>query len=637
MKLHGKNRNIVLHVLVIFLLLMSVLNIYYPWSIGFSLGLFLAAMVYLYHLYSTRRSQNGSMDFTDKVIKIIPSSLVVIDLEGNVIWHNSKFKEILQRREDMVGNLREYLPSIRYKDSGGFPELLTKQIKIRKQIYHAELLPMTDEYRLLYLGEIMEDTLAELDRGNKPVIGIIQIDNYYEVMENIEGEKAIISADIDRIINHWALEREGFLKKYADDRYLLLLTNRSLGLGMEKRFDLLDKIRAMDYGKIPITISMGFGIQEDSFVDLGRLAISSLELALGRGGDQVVVKSPERVWFYGGNTQALEKRTKVKARVIAHSLKDMILEAETVFIMGHEGADYDSIGASLGMASAVKNLGKEPLMVVDNQNSSLTKLLSIAENKKLPGKMIRPGEVKIENKPALLIVVDTHKPSLLIDPELLQRVEKVAVIDHHRRAEEFIDNANLVYIEPYASSTSELVTELIQYLGNDFEIGSLESTALLAGITVDTKNFIFQTGVRTFDAAAYLRRTGADPVLVQKLLRDEYEQVVRKAVIIENSQIIKEEFVIGVYPEPIGEPQVLTAQGADELLNIHGIKASFVLAPTQQGGIVISARSTGDINVQVLMENLGGGGHLTVAATQLKGINLTEAKEQLIKLIEENY
>ena len=631
-----KNKNLLLHFLVIFLLLMSFLNIYYPWSTGLFLGLVIAALVYLYHLYSTWKNQDPDQGLRDIVFKKIPSFLIVIDLKGNIIWHNSKFKEKMQSKGNLTGNLQEYLPMINIQDGGDFSGLLTQQIKIKNQIYHVELLTLIDDYRLLYLTEIKEETLAELDRGNKPVIGIIQIDNFYEVTESLERERAIVSADIDRLISHWALEKEAFLRKYADDKYLIILTYRNLDKGIEKRFDILDKIRSLDYGKTPLTISMGFGIQEDSFIDLGRLALSSLELALGRGGDQVVIKSPERVWFYGGTSQALEKRTKVKARVIAHTLKDMILNAEDIFIMGHEGADYDSIGASLGMASAVKNLGKDPMIVVDHKNSSLEKMLSIVENIKLPGKLIKPGAAKLESKSSLLIVVDTHKPSLLIDPDLLPKVEKVAVIDHHRRAEEFIENADLIYVEPYASSTSELVTELIQYMGNDFEIGSLEATALLAGITVDTKNFIFQTGVRTFDAAAYLRRNGADPLLVQKLLRDEYEQLVRKAVIIENSQIIKDEIAIGVYPEPIEEPQILTAQGADEMLNIHGIKASFALASTPQGGIVISARSTGDINVQVLMEKLGGGGHLTVAAAQLKGLSLTEAKEQLIKLIEEN-
>lgn len=279
-----KNKNLPLHLLVIFLLLMSILNIYYPWSTGLFLGLFIVALVYLYYLYSTWKKRDPDQGIRDIVFKKIPSFLIVIDLKGNIIWHNSKFKEKMQSKGNLTGNLQEYLPMINIQDGGDFSGLLTQQIKIKNQIYHVELLTLIDDYRLLYLTEIKEETLAELDRGNKPVIGIIQIDNFYEVTESLERERAIVSADIDRLISHWALEKEAFLRKYADDKYLIILTYRNLDKGIEKRFDILDKIRSLDYGKTPLTISMGFGIQEDSFIDLGRLALSSLELALGRGG-----------------------------------------------------------------------------------------------------------------------------------------------------------------------------------------------------------------------------------------------------------------------------------------------------------------------------------------------------------------
>ena len=257
-----KNKNLPLHLLVIFLLLMSILNIYYPWSTGLFLGLFIVALVYLYYLYSTWKKRDPDQGIRDIVFKKIPSFLIVIDLKGNIIWHNSKFKEKMQSKGNLTGNLQEYLPMINIQDGGDFSGLLTQQLKIKNQIYHVELLTLIDDYRLLYLTEIKEETLAELDRGNKPVIGIIQIDNFYEVTESLERERAIVSADIDRLISHWALEKEAFLRKYADDKYLIILTYRNLDKGIEKRFDILDKIRSLDL-KDTLTISMGFQIQED--------------------------------------------------------------------------------------------------------------------------------------------------------------------------------------------------------------------------------------------------------------------------------------------------------------------------------------------------------------------------------------
>lgn len=605
----------------------------------------LAAIKYIYGfnwqgIFIKCFNKKGTGNLEEIILEKIPLGIVAIDLNGDIYWHNIKFKEITGRRGFLAGKLNQYLPNLQFKKNSQFQEIVNQEIAIKDKIYQVNVLTLDENLRLIFLKDITEHTIyIQKNQVVKPVIGIIQIDNYSEALEAVgEESKPLLYAELDKHISDWTLERDAYIKKFADDKYLVFLTEESLKQGEEGKFEILDKVRSMDYGKIPVTISMGFGIQEDNLIELGRLAHLSLELALGRGGDQVVVKSPEKVWFYGGKSLALEKKTRVKARVIAHSLKDMILDAENVIIMGHECADFDSLGSSLGLASAIRKLGKIPYIIIDTRNESFDKLINVLGKDIFTGTFIRPLDVRrIETQASLLIVVDTHKPSMLIEPNLLNMVEKIVIIDHHRRSEEFINNATLIYLESYASSTAELVTELIQYLDDQLEIDSWAATALLAGITVDTKNFIFQTGVRTFEAASHLRRIGADPVLVQKLLRDDFTKVTKKAIIVENSQIIKEHIALGFYPEPIEEAQILAAQGADSLLNINGITTSFVLCPLLDGGITISARSTGETNVQSLMEKLGGGGHLTVAGAQLKDADLDSALETLVKLIDENF
>lgn len=607
---------------------------------AFIFGLFILLIIYFYYFLTWHKRKRVGLSLEKNILKKLPFGIVIIDNNGEIVWCNPAFKEITGRCGFLAGKLKQYLPNLQFKKHSQFQKLLTKQVTIHDKIYQTTISILDNDLKMIFLQDITEQTFfVEKKQTEKPVIGIIQIDNYYEVLESTAEEiRPLLLADLDKLIGDWALEREAFIKKISEDKYLIFLTAEALKYTEDDKFSLLDKVRSMDGGKIPVTISMGFGIREDSLIDLGRLAQLALELALGRGGDQVVVKSPDKVWFYGGKSQALEKRTKVKARVIAHSLRDMVLEAAKVIIMGHAGADYDSLGSALGLAAVIEKLGIEPYIITDTENEALNKLLKVLDRAKLPGTLIKSKDIpSIDTTNSLLIIVDTHKPDMVIEPDLLKRIEKIVVIDHHRRGEEFIDTASLAYLEPYASSACELVTELIQYFGEEIELDKLAATALLAGITVDTKNFIFQTGVRTFDAASYLRQLGADPVLVQKLLRDDLNTVHKKAIIIENSQIVKEKIAISYYPEITEEPQVLAAQGADALLNIDNIEASFVFCPLHNGGVTISARSTGETNVQVLMEKLGGGGHLTVAGVQLKNISLEEVKKTLIQLIEENY
>ncbi|MFZ7102947.1 MAG: DHH family phosphoesterase [Peptococcaceae bacterium] len=635
-------RNIIFGAIVFF----SILFIYFlfnndNWFSVLLWGLLTTIATYLYYyLYIQDKEKNREINLAKDILDKVPTGIIAIDINGEISWYNPRFKEIVGRKGFLAGRLNNYLPNLQFKKNTRFLEILNQQIALKDKIYQVNVFPLNENLRVIFLKDITEQTIfIQKTQIEKPAIGIIQIDNYAEVLETIEEDiRPLLFAELDKLIGDWALEKDAYIKKFSEDKYLVFLTERTLREEEESKFDLLDKIRKMDVGKIPVTISMGFGMREESLVELGRLAHLSLELALGRGGDQVVVKSPDKVWFYGGKTQAPEKRTKVKARVIAHSLRDLILEAANVLIMGHEGADFDSLGSSLGLASAIRKLGKVPFIVVDSKNESLDKILNVFGRDTFTGIFIKSADLrKIELKNSLLIIVDTHKPSMVIEESLLSSAEKIVVIDHHRRSEEFINHARLIYLESYASSTAELVTEIIQYLSDEFEIDSWAATALLTGITVDTKNFIFQTGVRTFEAASYLRRVGADPILVQKLLRDDFNKVTKKAVIIENSQIIKGHIAVGVYPYPVEDAKILAAQGADALLNIDNINTSFVLCPLPEGGVTISARSTGETNVQILMEKLDGGGHLTVAGAQLQNIELEEAVKILLQLVEENY
>ncbi|NLG85842.1 MAG: hypothetical protein GX489_01245, partial [Firmicutes bacterium] len=361
----------------------------------------------------------------------------------------------------------------------------------------------------------------------------------------------------------------------------------------------------------------------------------SLDLALGRGGDQVVIKTPTDFSYYGGKSMAPEKRTKVRARVIAQALRELIAGADRVLVMGHASADPDSLGSAVALAKAARDLGRSAYVVLEEITPSIDKIYNyLHEHDTYHDVFVEPGVAgRLVSADTLLIVVDTHKPSLVAAPRLLTRTQKVVVIDHHRRAEEFIADPILIYLENYASSTAELVTEILQYL-DEVKLTSLEATALLAGITVDTKNFAFQTGVRTFEAAAYLRRIGADARLIQRLFQDDLETFVRRAAIIESTTLLPGGLALAEITHSAPDCQLLAAQVANELLNIEEIKASFVVYPFKDGAAV-SARSLGDVNVQVLMEKIGGGGHLNIAGAQLKGMSVAAAREKLRQVLED--
>ena len=481
--------------------------------------------------------------------------------------------------------------------------------------------------------------LKERYNNEKLVVCVAQVDNYDEVKNNTEEvNRPIVLAEIDKKINRFVLEIEGFVRKYENDKYLIIFENKYL-LELEKRkFDILDSIREIDLGnKIPITLSMGVGVNGKDPSQSYEYSRAAIDIALGRGGDQVVVKKIDNLNFYGGKTKAVEKRNKVRSRVISHALRQLIDQSENVFIMGHKNGDMDSFGASIGILRAVRNRNKMGYIVLRGSNPSIKNVYNRVKKEQpdIINSIITPEEAEnLADKSSLLVVVDNHKPSFTEAPELLDIIDKVVVIDHHRRAAEFIEDPILTYLESYASSTCELVTEILYYMSDKMELTNLEADALLAGISVDTKNFTFQTGVRTFEAASILKRAGADTTAVRQLFRDDYKTFILKAEVVKAAHITHDAIAISRFPVDMEDSILIAAQAANELLSINEVYASFVLT-LSEGKVHVSGRSLGDISVQLILEKMGGGGHLTSAGTQLDNVTIDEGEEILVKAIDE--
>ncbi|MFJ8064286.1 DHH family phosphoesterase [Psychrobacillus sp. NPDC096426] len=499
------------------------------------------------------------------------------------------------------------------------------------------------EEKLLYFFDITEQVEMEsLYYGDRTVIGVLYIDNYDEIAQGMDDQtRGQLNSIVTSCVNDWGAKYGIYVKRISSDRFLAVF-NESILVELEKnKFSILDDIRetTAKFG-FSLTLSVGVGAGSISLVELGELAQSSLDLVLGRGGDQVAIKHPSgKVKFYGGKTNPVEKRTRVRARVISHALRDLIQDSDQVFVMGHRMPDMDAIGSAVGVRKMAEMNKVDGYVVIDfnELDNSVTRLMDeIKEKPELYDRFISPEEAmnKMTDK-TLLVVVDTHKPSLVIDEKLLQRAEKIVVIDHHRRGEEFISNTMLVYMEPYASSTSELVTELIEYQPKHQKITSLEATSMLAGIIVDTKSFTLRTGARTFEAASYLRTNGADTVLVQRLLKEDIDTYIERSKIVQTVEFFGEGIAIAHGADDIAYSQVLLAQTADILLTMNNITASFVIGRKSDSQVGISARSLGDVNVQLIMERLNGGGHLTNAACQLEDITVEEAMTLLKNAITE--
>lgn len=574
----------------------------------------------------------------DEVLSEFPIAVILYDEERKIEWHNSFCTELLASKESLIGQkLADVLPKL---------ESLLEEETVETTLKHGEKVfqvSLRREERLIYLRDYTEFTRLEQKlRQEKNVFLFIQLDNVDEVSQGLdEQQRTLLISKVTRTLSQWAAETGIYLRRTSTDKFFGVMNEYALRQVEETRFDILDRVRELTQGnKLPVTLSIGVGAGADSLLELGEFAQSSLDLALGRGGDQAAVKRGNKITFYGGKTSAVEKRTRVRARVIAHALRETIRESDLVFIMGHQNPDLDSIGSAIGVLKAVEANGKRGFIILDRSHelSGINQLLTyIEEEPGLKQAFIEPGAaLELVTPYSLLVLVDTHKPSMVISPKLLEAVSRRVVIDHHRRGEEFVADPLLVYLEPYASSTSELVTELLEYQGEQIKMNKLEATAMLAGIVVDTKSFTLRTGSRTFEAASYLRKQGAETVLVQKLLKEDLEQYKQRSRIVESATLYRDQFAIAQaqLEEPYGS--ILLAQAADTLLTMKNVIASFVVGQREDGLIIISARSLGDINVQVLMEKMNGGGHLTNAATQIRDMSLEDAVQWLKEVIDEH-
>ncbi|MGI6603820.1 MAG: DHH family phosphoesterase [bacterium] len=564
-----------------------------------------------------------------------PVPLVLSSASGRVLLASTAFRELFPETERgrKLEAVAAELAALE-DEPGATLTLSGRQYRVCSYSYKTA----HERLAVFYLEDITH--IGELERklrDQAPVIGLLQIDNHDEVLTATpEGQRPLLIAAVDKYMTDWAQALHVYLHKYAEDRYTLFLTQAALSKCQEDKFSFLDRIKEISVGNsMPVTVSLGLGYGSQDPLELAEFAKTALDLALGRGGDQAVLKTPHDFHYYGGKTKAPEKRTKVKARVIAQALRELMAGADRVIAMGHQGADCDCLGAGVALAKAARDLGKPGYFVLTEITPAVAKLYTyLTEHESYRDVFIdATSSLRLATKDTLVIVLDTHKPSLVDVPRLLGRTRKIVIIDHHRRAEEFIPDPTLVYLESYASSTCELTAEIVQYM-DKVKMTSLEATALLAGIAVDTKNFAFQTGVRTFEAAAYLRRSGADAQLVQSLFQNDLESLLRRAETLQTVRLLPGGLAVAEVADSGPNSQLMAAQVANELLNVEEIKASFVLYPYKDG-TAVSARSLGGVNVQLLMEKLGGGGHLTIAGAQLPGLDVGAAQMKVSAILEE--
>lgn len=621
---------------------------YFQWVIGLVLTVVLGASLY-YSIHSEQKRQKDTENYIatlshrvkrvgEEALLEMPIGIILFNEDYHIEWANP-YMNLFAENDTLVGNSLNMLSDdlvSRIKENDD-------EIWLDLDDYHFQV-TIKKEERLLYFSDrTAQSEIQSRYNDEKTVLAIIYLDNYEEITQNMDDTlKSQLNSKVTSILNSWSNDYGIYLKRSSQDRFLAVLTKETLGQLEKSKFDILDEVRELNAEQnIPVTLSIGIGVGDSTLPELGEMAQSSLDLGLGRGGDQVVIKDDEgKVRFYGGRTNPMEKRTRVRARVISHALKDLVQGSDNVIIMGHKSPDMDSIGAAIGILNIVKANNVEGYIVLDPDDIDTSVYRLVDELKKedeLWQHFIEPEESEaLITSRSLVVVVDTHKPIMVANEKLLSKAEYKVVIDHHRRAEEFIDNPTLVYMEPYASSTAELVTELLEYQPNNLKLKMLEATALLAGIIVDTKSFTLRTGSRTFDAASYLRSKGADTVLVQRFMKEDLDVYIKRSKLIERAEIYHDTIAITK-----GEPGqtyggVLLAQAADTLLTMSGISASFVISERDDGRIGVSARSLGDVNVQVIMEKMNGGGHLTNAATQIEDTTV-EDTEALLKDILEEY
>lgn len=639
--------------LAIIAILLIALCMYNPWLIIPSVIIYIALIAYAYWTNNKRQEELTehikSLTFSlDKVAKIAlvnsPFPLVIAETNGNLIFRNTKFNQEFANI-DINNYLTKILEDVKLEiKNNDKKEKIYDEIQIDKKTYklYGDYMPLKDEY-IITIYFVDDTKLVELESlfEDKDIyIGLIMIDNYEEVIQRIaDDEKPQLMAEIEKKLYDWASDYNGLILKSERDTFVCIFEKKYIREIEEKKFDILDIIKeAQASDKMQFTLSIAISNDGTSNLEKYKTAQAALDIVLGRGGDQAVVHEGDKYTFFGGRTQELEKRTKVKARIIAHALEGLITESSKVMIMGHNNSDMDCIGASMGLYRLVKTLNKDAYIVVNPQGENLSTFLQELSTDEQYDGIIADSQTAVSNidDDTLLIIVDTNKKNYVESPELLAKAKKIVVVDHHRRSPDYIESATLTFHEVYASSASELVTELIEYAESAPELNNLEAEALYAGIMMDTRTFTFKTGVRTFEAAAYLRKCGVDIIKVKKWFQSDLDTYNKISNIIGKAELVYDSIAISVYDEEDKESNIVCAKAADELLTISNITASFVLGK-MDGKICISGRSIGDINVQVILEKLGGGGHITLAGAQVEGMNMDEVKQELINRINEYF
>ena len=656
-KLESKTK-IYLIIIAILFILLCVNNVSYIIP-----SIILYAIILVYTIWVSQKRKGEVSSYLDELTFNVDSAakntlinspfpLVIIDSNSNIIWKSTKFN-----MEFANVGINPYIEELAKEIKTEMAEnkktvLLDKQIDIEGKAYHIignivktrkkDKRKNPSEYTTIvyFIDETDKQDLLDKYNKSKSCVSIIMIDNYEEIIQRIsEDRKAQVIADVERKLYEWAVSYGGIIIKKDRDTFVSIIEKQNLDDLEENKFSILDEIKEVAKDDlIQITLSIAVSDEGNTNNEKYESAQNAMDIALGRGGDQAVVRHDEKYSFFGGKTLELEKRTKVKARVISHALEEIIENSENVMVMGHWNADIDSLGSSLGIYRLAKTLGKDAYIVNNSNGLAVENFVETLKEQEEYQDVILDKNAALSkvSKNTLLIIVDTHKRSYVEVPEILEATEKIVIIDHHRRGEDFIDNAILTFHEVYASSAAELVTEIIEYSSKSITLEQIEAESLYAGIMMDTKNFTFKTGVRTFEAAAYLRKYGIDIIRVKKWFQSDLESYSVIADIVKNAEVVNDSIGISVYSEKDKNANLICAKAADELLTISNITASFVLGDLGDK-ICISGRSIGDINVQVILEKLGGGGHITLAGAQLEDMTLEEAKTELIIRINEYF
>ncbi|MBE5839547.1 DHH family phosphoesterase [Butyrivibrio sp.] len=631
-------------------------------------GLYFVAVIYL-NFYNKPIIMNELVSFATqygqiqkKLLRELDLAHAVLDDSGKVVWSNIAFERIVHQDKGFRKNITALFPSITQdKFPAGYDEvsyeieyensnytIKMKRISLKEMADNSDIIDAKNYEGSLIAIYMFDETalklaIQEVDNQSLAA-GLIYLDNYEEALDSVEEvRRSLLTALIDRKINKYIASCNGIAKKIEKDKYFIVMPKKSCEMLKEQRFDLLEDVKTVNIGnEMAVTLSIGIGLNGLSYAQNYEFARNAIDLALGRGGDQAVVKSADNISYYGGKSQQIEKSTRVKARVKAHALREIISGKDSVIVMGHRIGDVDSFGSSVGIYRIAKTLDRKCHIVLNDVTTSMQPLVDLFKNNPdYEDDMIINNQqaIDIAGNNTVLVVVDVNKPSITECPELLRFCKTIVVLDHHRQGTEIIENATLSYVEPYASSACEMVSEILQYIGENVKIKNEEADSLYSGMIVDTNNFMNKTGVRTFEAAAFLRRNGADVTRVRKLFREDANEYKAKADAVSQAEVYRGRYAISVLiNDDIQSPTIIGAQAANELLNIKGVRASFVCTE-YQNQVYVSARSIDEVNVQVVMEKLGGGGHMSSAGCQMEGVSAAEAvvvvKNTIDKMIDE--